>query len=443
MAFDRIPMPQTGMDSFLKGLTTSQSIFNSMMDNRLNPYKQQLMSAQAQQAQATANESKMWAQLINQAGGLSGIVNNQTPTSPTTPTQTPDSTSTQTAGSTLPTSTLPTTPTPTVTGGQNAATMTRSQLVGQANQDQANADQNTNLQTNATQTPVVTQPPSNTQQAPQPIPSSSAPAIQNIGRSLLAAKMGLQRSPAVVVNGKIVQFDPLTNQPIQTTQVGETSAQTRTGETQQKGIQQQNETDIKANTSDINTAQALNNTIQHLKDISNVVYNPANKNLTGLVYALPGGETAAKNSTNNTMGTFIAATGELQADAAKTEAAGNGRGAGIGLVKFFQAIKPDIKNSMNVNQGMTSQLINDMASRWDNSKQAWETRNPGKTFPVPRPDFENIVNNATAQYAPNSGNQQNVNNSGSNAEGVIQNIKTIGNQQFHQINGKWYPYLGR
>lgn len=435
MAFDRIPMPQTGMDSFLKGLTTSQSIFNSMMDNRLNPYKQQLMSAQAQQAQATANESKMWAQLINQAGGLSGIVNNQTPTQPTTPTQTPDTSASQTAGSTLPTSTLPTTPTTPVTGGQNAATMTRSQLVGQANQDQANADQNANVQPvtpNQQQATQGTQLPQ-TSQAPQPIPQNGVSALQQVARRLVAARMGINPSPSQVINGKIVQFDPLTNQPIQTTQVGETPAQTRSGETAQKGIQTQNDADIKANTSDVNTAQALNNTIQHLKDISDVVYNPDNKNLTGLGYALPGGETAAKISSNPTMGKFIAATGELQADAAKTEAAGNGRGAGIGLVKFFQAIKPDIKNSMNVNQGMTQQLINDMSSRWDNSKQAWETRNPGKTFPVQRPDFENIVNNATSKYAPNSGN----------AEGVIQKIQTVGNQQFHLINGKWYPYLGR
>lgn len=423
MAFDRIPMPQTGMDAFLKGLTTSQSIFDSMMNNRLNPYRQQLMSAQAQQAQATANESKMWAELINQAGGLSGIVNNQT--------QTPDTTQPQTPATTQATSTLPTTVSPSTLGNQNAATMTRSQLVNQANQDQANADQNTNVQ------PVT---PSQTQ-SPQAIPQNAVNPLHIIGRRLIAAKMGIQPSPAQVINGKIVQFDPLTNEPIQTTQLGETEQQKRVGETQQKGIQQQNEADIKANTSDVNTAQALNNTVQHLKDISDVVYNPDNKNLTGLGYALPGGETMARSNTNPTMGKFIAATGLLQADAARTEAAGNGRGAGIGLVRFFQSIKPDFKNSMNVNQGMTRQLINDMANRWDNSKQAWETRNPGKTFPVPRPDFENIVKNAMSKYAPKSGNQQN-NKSGS-PEGVIQDIKTIGNQQYHQINGKWYPYLGR
>lgn len=424
MAFDRIPMPQTGMDAFLQGLTTSQSMFNSIMENKLNPYKAQLMKSQAQEAQGKAQESQMWSNLFNLAGGLPGTIDPSTGAN-NIPMQSVINPSQQQSQPIPP----PQTP-------ANASGMTRGQLVARANQDQANYDQNNNVNT-STQPSVQpfsqNMPGSNTNtQAPK----TGNDVLKQLARRMIAAKMGVNPSPPVIQNGRIIQFDPLTNEPIIGQQVSESAPEKRAAESETKANELRTADDIKSDQSDIATARALTNSTKHLSDIADVIHNPANKNLTGLAYSLPGGETAAKNFGGGEMGKFLSATGLLQADAAKTEAAGNGRGAGIGLVNFFKNIKPDIKNGMAVNQGMVDQLIDDTKNRWDNSKSSWDKRNPGKSFPVPRPDFENIVPNAIKKYASN-------NNATSNPEGVFQGTKTIGNQEFHKINGKWFPVIGQ
>lgn len=59
---DQIPFPQSGMDSFEKGLTTSQSIFDSMMRNKL-------YAAQAKEALGKGAQSQMLANIIGQMTG--------------------------------------------------------------------------------------------------------------------------------------------------------------------------------------------------------------------------------------------------------------------------------------------------------------------------------------------------------------------------------------
>lgn len=179
----------------------------------------------------------------------------------------------------------------------------------------------------------------------------------------------------------------------------ESPEQKRAGEVSAKGQELENQENIKTDKSDVDTARATLGTFKNLSDIADVLHNPKNSNLTGMSYALPGGETIARNSKNDEMGKFLSSTGLLQSDAARAEAAGNGRGAGIGLVKFFQSIKPDIKNSPDVNKGMIKQLIGKYADVFDQSKKSWESRNPGKQFPVERPDYESIISNVQKKYA--------------------------------------------
>lgn len=57
-----IPMPESGADAFGSGMTTSQSIINSMMQNKLIP-------SQIQEQQGKAAQSSMIAQLLNKAMG--------------------------------------------------------------------------------------------------------------------------------------------------------------------------------------------------------------------------------------------------------------------------------------------------------------------------------------------------------------------------------------
>lgn len=179
----------------------------------------------------------------------------------------------------------------------------------------------------------------------------------------------------------------------------ESPEQKRAGEVSAKGQELENQESIKADKADVDTARTTLGTFKNLSDIADILHNPKNSNLTGMSYALPGGETIARNSKNDEMGKFLSSTGLLQSDAARAEAAGNGRGAGIGLVKFFQSIKPDIKNSPDVNKGMIKQLIGKYADVFDQSKKSWESRNPGKQFPVERPDYESIISNVQKKYA--------------------------------------------
>jgi hypothetical protein len=63
-----IPLPQSGMDALMSGATNSQSIIDSLMNNKLIPYK-------AAEMQAKANQAQMRSNLINYLlGGSSSQV---------------------------------------------------------------------------------------------------------------------------------------------------------------------------------------------------------------------------------------------------------------------------------------------------------------------------------------------------------------------------------
>jgi len=69
-----IPLPQSGMDAFLKGLTDTQNVMNSRNTNARNqlfqPYQLELLKAQSQQAAAKALQSNMLARLIQKTGHI-------------------------------------------------------------------------------------------------------------------------------------------------------------------------------------------------------------------------------------------------------------------------------------------------------------------------------------------------------------------------------------
>lgn len=67
--FAPIPMPESPMDAFMKGATTSQSIIDSMINNKLTPYRQSLMEAQAEQARGIGAKSNLIAKFLNQFVG--------------------------------------------------------------------------------------------------------------------------------------------------------------------------------------------------------------------------------------------------------------------------------------------------------------------------------------------------------------------------------------
>lgn len=66
MAFGRIPLPQNGMDAFLQGLTTSQSIFNSLVKNKLTAAQTSAVPSEINLRNAQASEYPSLIQL-NQA----------------------------------------------------------------------------------------------------------------------------------------------------------------------------------------------------------------------------------------------------------------------------------------------------------------------------------------------------------------------------------------
>lgn len=59
-----IPLPESGADAFMKGATTSQSIIDSLIKNKLNPYQIQLLQGQAQEAQAKGNAATSQQDLL-------------------------------------------------------------------------------------------------------------------------------------------------------------------------------------------------------------------------------------------------------------------------------------------------------------------------------------------------------------------------------------------
>lgn len=66
---DQIPLPTDPGSALLEGATSTQNIINSILNNRLNPSRQKLMQAQAQQAQGNAAQAQMIANLIQQVFG--------------------------------------------------------------------------------------------------------------------------------------------------------------------------------------------------------------------------------------------------------------------------------------------------------------------------------------------------------------------------------------
>jgi hypothetical protein len=65
-----IQRPFTGADALMEGAAGSQDIINSILNNKLHPYRQQLMRAQAAEAEGKGAQSQMLANLFAMAQGL-------------------------------------------------------------------------------------------------------------------------------------------------------------------------------------------------------------------------------------------------------------------------------------------------------------------------------------------------------------------------------------
>ena len=402
-----IPLPQNGMDAFLQGMATSQSLFDSFMKNKMTPYQVRLLEAQTKEAEAKANAMPAQMKIMQQIMGTgdSGDTLTGTNTSGAFD-QNGNATTYNTATNNQNVSPAPGLNTQDqknigmmkpgdsyVIGSnnrpKNAWGMNRHDLVNQSTQDQALADQQTNVR------PIAPQAPNAQNSIQQPLEKNTSDlhddfdsgkevvlnagdpsksfldklALGGAGLNIngMTAKPEIKR---VVEDG--IQYTYLPSGKILKQKIADTA-----DEKQQKIADRKISTDLET------TAKSLLESAKYINNINDI----NKKGVTSGAYALPGGGLAAKFSKNKDLGNLISDTSLLQASYAKAE---NTR-AGIGLVNFFKNTKPDYTNSQQINQGMLEANARKVSNEFNLAKNDWERKNPGKQFPYNSPDFSKVL----------------------------------------------------
>lgn len=447
MGISRIPMPQNGMDAFLTGMTQSQSIFDSMMQNKMRPYQTRLLEAQAKEAEAKAAAMPQQMKMFQQFMGGDSSASSQ-PTGTQTPgafDQRGNATTYNSVNGTpnaSPSSgVIPSRQVnPSPLGPQNANGMSRHDLVSRANQDQAASDQQNNIPMPVSNNqPIAPQAP-NAQNSTQ----SNSPVTDASQQSSSQENKGFQTGPEIEIkpgDPRLAQQDKaamsgfsdtlngmgLSPKITRSTVDGVEKTTYPSGRVTIRKVapsyeeKQQMQEEIKGNVAlknaDIKSSKDIESSVRNLISAAHTVKQikdtlDKNPKITGAIYNTPGiGEQLAKSSSNPDLGKFIGATTNLQAQYAKAE---NTR-AGIGMVKFFQNAKPDKGNSYAVNKGLIDQNIEKITSEINDAKAEWEAKNPGKTFPFQIPDM-----------GLSSGSGDNLNTGGN---------KVVNGYEYKMING--------
>ncbi len=417
MGISRIPMPQNGMDAFLTGMTQSQSIFDSLMKNRMSPYQIRLLEAQTKEAEAKANAMPAQMKIMQQFMGTSGG-NNDNLTGTNTPgtfDKSGNATTYNTASNVPNPSQAPNQDQQNISNmkpgdsyvvgsnrpPQNAWGMNKNQLVNQANQDQAASDQQNNVLNPAINPkPIAPQAPNAQNPMQQQPVQKNTSEIHNDFDSGKEVDMS-PGDPSKAFMDKIAQggaglnFNGMSAKPEIKRQVNDGIQYTyypsgrvtkqkiadTTDEKEQKTADRKISSDLET------TAKSLLESGKYINNINDI----NQKKVTSGAYALPGGGLVAKFSKNKDLGNLISDTSLLQASYAKAE---NTR-AGIGLVNFFKNTKPDISNSPEINQGMLEANAQKVKNEFNLAKQDWERKNPGKQFPYQAPDFSRVLTKVT------------------------------------------------
>lgn len=288
--FAPIPMPQNPMDAFLGAMATSQSMFDSMMKNKLTPYQAQLYKAQAEEAQGKAAQSNMLAHLINGLINPDQIINKSNSTINNIQ---PDNLQQEPTGNNPPQDMNSGTINP---GGVTPVNM-----------------QNINL---PSRKPGQESMP--IQSSQKPFGNGMNPGLQksNLAAALLGIPVGHE-----MVDGKLVTINPLTG--TSTEQIGQTPQQQAELKMQVGRSNAFSGQDAKlVNTLDTQSASA-DQTLNTLGDIGKIIYTPEWSEMRKLA-TIPGGGKAslwwyAHNGTpeqQQMAGQFISTTGQVVANMA-------------------------------------------------------------------------------------------------------------------------------
>jgi hypothetical protein len=442
-----IPLPQSGMDSFWSGMNNTQNMINSMLQNKLHPYQVELLKAKAEEARnSTANKAFM-SNILQQlmGGGSSGgapdsSLTNQSPQG-TFPASGAVGGNGQQMGNAVdenaPTS-MSQAPSNAPNAPMNTAGMSRQDLVNRANQDQSKYDMAHQIGNGASGLPQSTieeggmpgssvnpmsnqTPPSNNQmQLPgnqvgqEEVVKQGDPAkygLDKLSGITMPGAFNIKKDPPKFVDGYQIQTYP--SGKVTRIKMGDTWDEKQQKLVQMNGEKEQKKSDIKRSDDIVKSSQAIANAANTVKELHSLLQE--NKGLTGAAYRLPVvGDALAKLSNNKALGKFDSAAGMLQGDYAKAEAT---RG-GIGLVNWAKNVKPDKTNSPAYNEGMIYQHAHKQLEQFADAKAEWESKNPGKEFPVKMPDLSDILKTEKTDNAHPT--------------------KTINGREYVNINGAWH-----
>ena len=161
----------------------------------------------------------------------------------------------------------------------------------------------------------------------------------------------------------------------------------------------ENKEQAKANVKDTQdiekSTKSLVKSARLIKEMHDLLKN--NPDLTGPGYAIPLGiGSTLKRTAGEDLGKFTSAAGTLQAEYAKAQSSRSG----IGLVDFYKSVKPDESNSVDVNRGMLQQHAKKLTDEFNDQKNDWERKNPGKEFPYKFPDLSSLQEDQQFDYPP-------------------------------------------
>jgi hypothetical protein len=408
-----IPLPNVGIDAFWQGANNTQNMINSIMKNKYDQsmlgvnqarqeYNKAILPYLIQQYQTNARKAKLQEDLYNYAFGQ-----NNNPQ---------DNQFAQPQNQSSPVIRPP-------MDNQTVNGMSREQLVGIANRDQANYDaahgytpqqqSNINPQQMANQgmvqQPENTLPQSQIQNAPNEQQTSGAPVPDYIHSNLqnnlpnnqeMVIRQGdpsrekMNRAAGMTIMGiRIpdiksntvdgIRYDTYPNGKITAQKVGPSADEKAQIALQAAENREQAKSDIKASADIEKDMPGVISSMQNMASLYNIAKR--NKNSTGFFYKLPFSQTGTHDPDTSE---FITRSNAAQAEIAR---ANTGKNTGIKSLMLAKFQKPDVSFSNERNLTASKTNLEIAKNTFDVNKARWERYHPGKSFPFKIPDEVNQI----------------------------------------------------